>query len=86
MSGRVAASSLYTVQAEDMILLPPEAAQAFVRRHRTSQTVSVWKGFRSQHLHPVSSNSESGCLLTFSMDLFSAASFSLALRTCTFTV
>jgi hypothetical protein len=43
-SGRVAASSLYTVQAEAITLRPPFSARLWVKRQRQSVTVSVWKG------------------------------------------
>ena len=48
MSGRVAASSLYTVQKEAKMLWPPFAEQLRVIRPRQSHTVSVWNGFVRQ--------------------------------------
>ena len=50
MSGRVAASSLYTFQLDAMMLLPPLTEHSRVMRASVSQTVSVWKGFSNgQH-------------------------------------
>jgi hypothetical protein len=43
-SGRVAASSLYTVHADEITLRPPFSARFCVNRQRQSVTVSVWNG------------------------------------------
>lgn len=43
-SGRLAASSLYTVHDDANVLMPPAAAQLRVNKAKVSHTTSVWKG------------------------------------------